>query len=95
MSDDTKLQRIIDVLQKMDVDHDGAVEVDHVLKVILFIFFIIKCLCIWKIEMPNYIKKLVNWWNLKQSGTYIKHFFYKDFLCYILLENAYLMKETY
>ncbi|XP_054708538.1 mitochondrial proton/calcium exchanger protein-like [Uloborus diversus] len=34
VSDDTKLQRIADVLEKMDVDRDGAVEVDHVLKVI-------------------------------------------------------------
>lgn len=34
VSDDTKLQRIVDVLEKMDIDHDGAVEVDHVLKVI-------------------------------------------------------------
>lgn len=34
VSDDTRLQRIADVLQKMDVDHDGSVEVDHVLKVI-------------------------------------------------------------
>ncbi|GBN53384.1 Mitochondrial proton/calcium exchanger protein [Araneus ventricosus] len=34
VSDDTRLQRIADVLEKMDVDHDGAVEVDHVLKVI-------------------------------------------------------------
>ncbi|GIX91553.1 hypothetical protein CDAR_528352 [Caerostris darwini] len=34
VSDDTRLQRIADVLEKMDVDHDGAVEIDHVLKVI-------------------------------------------------------------
>lgn len=34
VSDDTRLQRIADVLDKMDLDHDGAVEVDHVLKVI-------------------------------------------------------------
>ncbi|KAG8199034.1 hypothetical protein JTE90_021047 [Oedothorax gibbosus] len=34
VSDDTKLKRITDVLAKMDVDRDGAVEVDHVLKVI-------------------------------------------------------------
>ncbi|XP_076372050.1 mitochondrial proton/calcium exchanger protein-like isoform X2 [Tachypleus tridentatus] len=34
ISDDTRLQRITDVLDQMDVDHDGAVEVDHVLKVI-------------------------------------------------------------
>lgn len=34
VSDDTRLQRIVDVLDKMDVDHDGAVEIDHVLKVI-------------------------------------------------------------
>ncbi|KAF8797175.1 Mitochondrial proton/calcium exchanger like protein [Argiope bruennichi] len=32
VSDDTRLQRIADVLEKMDVDHDGAVEIDHVLK---------------------------------------------------------------
>ncbi|XP_022255342.1 mitochondrial proton/calcium exchanger protein-like [Limulus polyphemus] len=34
ISDDTRLQRIADVLDQMDVDHDGAVELDHVLKVI-------------------------------------------------------------
>ncbi|CAL1292169.1 unnamed protein product [Larinioides sclopetarius] len=34
VSDDTRLQRIADVLERMDVDHDGAVEIDHVLKVI-------------------------------------------------------------
>lgn len=33
VSDDTRLQRIAEILEKMDVDHDGAVEVDHVLKV--------------------------------------------------------------
>lgn len=34
ISDDTRLQRIADVLEKMDEDHDGAVEIDNVLKVI-------------------------------------------------------------
>lgn len=34
VSDNTRLQRIADVLEKMDVDHDGSVEVDHVLKVV-------------------------------------------------------------
>lgn len=35
MSDDTRLQRIVDVLEKMDVDHDGSVEVEQVLKVFI------------------------------------------------------------
>ncbi|XP_023218269.1 mitochondrial proton/calcium exchanger protein-like [Centruroides sculpturatus] len=34
ISDDTRLQRIADVLEKMDEDHDGAVEIENVLKVI-------------------------------------------------------------
>lgn len=32
-SDDTKLSRIIEVLDTMDIDHDGQIEVDHVFKV--------------------------------------------------------------
>lgn len=34
VSDDTRLQRIADVLERMDIDHDGAVEIDHCMKVI-------------------------------------------------------------
>ncbi|UYV71684.1 K02A2.6-like [Cordylochernes scorpioides] len=34
MPNDTKLEKIADVLDRMDVDNDGAVEVEHVLKVI-------------------------------------------------------------
>lgn len=33
VSDETKLQRIVDVLDMMDVDHDGQVEIEHVVKV--------------------------------------------------------------
>ena len=33
VSDDTKLSRIVEVLDTMDVDHDGQIEVDHVFKV--------------------------------------------------------------
>lgn len=33
VGDDTKLQRIIDVLDHMDVDHDGLVDIEHVVKV--------------------------------------------------------------
>lgn len=33
-SDDSKLSRIIEVLDTMDIDHDGQIEVDHVFKVI-------------------------------------------------------------
>ncbi len=32
-SDDSKLSRIIEVLDTMDIDHDGQIEVDHVFKV--------------------------------------------------------------
>lgn len=36
VGDDTKLQRIIDVLDSMDIDHDGQVEIEHVIKVSLY-----------------------------------------------------------
>ena len=34
VEDEDKIKRIIDVLDSMDVDHDGAVEVEHVVKVL-------------------------------------------------------------
>ncbi|XP_013773741.1 mitochondrial proton/calcium exchanger protein-like [Limulus polyphemus] len=34
VSDDIRLQKIVDVLDQMDIDHDGAVEIYHVMKVI-------------------------------------------------------------
>ncbi|XP_054167458.1 mitochondrial proton/calcium exchanger protein-like [Oppia nitens] len=34
VGDDAKLQRILEVLDNMDVDHDGSVEVEHVVKVL-------------------------------------------------------------
>lgn len=33
VSDDTKLSRIVEVLDTMDIDHDGQIELDHVFKV--------------------------------------------------------------
>lgn len=34
VEDEDKIKRIIDVLDSMDIDHDGAVELDHVVKVL-------------------------------------------------------------
>ncbi|CAG2103897.1 unnamed protein product, partial [Medioppia subpectinata] len=34
VGDETKLERILEVLDNMDVDHDGSVEVEHVVKVL-------------------------------------------------------------
>lgn len=33
VGDDTKIDRIIDVLDAMDIDHDGQIEIEHVVKV--------------------------------------------------------------